>query len=170
MARLPPDCRNRFHLDATEVRFTAKAPPKSRDAKDAISIILGTRGKTNWHTRRQGERSATEHQKSRGKNGPPWRRIPYPRILNAFCASASLRKLGWRLNAGYPFRQPANRRGGQGLPSTPGASSMPARPYTGSAATERRPPCRRRARPRARRSGRPWPPLAGSRNAYNASF
>jgi hypothetical protein len=31
-------------------------------------------------------------------------------------------------------------------PRTPSASSMPARPYTGSAATDRRPPCRRRAR------------------------
>jgi len=38
-------------------------------------------------------------------------------------------------------------------PRTPGASSRPARPYTGSAATDRRPPCRRRARPRARRLG-----------------
>jgi len=36
---------------------------------------------------------------------------------------------------------------------------MPARPYPGSAAPARRPPCRGRARPRARRSGSPWPPL-----------
>jgi len=45
------------------------------------------------------------------------------------------------------------RRAPRAAPRTPGASSMPARPYTGSAATDRRPPCRRRARPRARRLG-----------------
>jgi hypothetical protein len=38
-------------------------------------------------------------------------------------------------------------------PRTPGASSMPARPYPGSGTPERCPSCRGRARPRARRLG-----------------
>jgi hypothetical protein len=38
-------------------------------------------------------------------------------------------------------------------PRTPGASTMPARPYPGSARSESGPPCRGRARPRARRLG-----------------
>jgi hypothetical protein len=54
--------------------------------------------------------------------------------------------------------------GPRAAPRTPGASSRPARPYTGSAATDRRPPGRRRARPRAWRLGAargPWISAAG---------
>jgi hypothetical protein len=55
-------------------------------------------------------------------------------------------------------------------PRTPSASSMPARPYTGSAATDRRPPCRRRARPRARRLGSARGTWISAVDVYVAEF
>jgi len=47
---------------------------------------------------------------------------------------------------------------------------MPARPYTGSAATEQRPPCRRRASPRAQRLGSPRGTWTVTRHEYVAEF
>jgi hypothetical protein len=60
--------------------------------------------------------------------------------------------------------------GTRAAPRTPSASSRPARPYTGSAATDRRPPCRRRARPRARRLGSARVPWIAAANVFVIVF
>ena len=48
---------------------------------------------------------------------------------------------------------PPVQRAARATPSTPCATSKPARAYPGSVATERQPPDRGRAHPRARRGG-----------------